>query len=197
MNVDDPLCPADRGVAVFGASEAVPGDPAWERAFAVGRALGEAGVAVVTGGYGGVMEAASRGAREAGGEAIGVTCRAFRSRRPNPALTTEIEEETLFLRTARLFALSRGAVVLDGRAGTLAELAMLWAHARAGDLAGPIVIWDDVWASLARDLAACGRLEGVAHRATRIATDAGSAVRFALEPLVPGAPLTPGGADFR
>lgn len=179
--LDDTIGP-DRGVAVFGSSSAEPGSPAWERARLVGTALGARGVPVVSGGYGGVMEAASRGAREAGGEAIGVTSRAWRGRTPNAFLTLEIEEPDLLTRTARLFALARGFIVLGGGAGTLAELAMLWAHARAGLLPGPVVLLDDGWARLYEDLLRDGRLEPHARRATHVTSDPEQAVRLALSP---------------
>ncbi len=137
-------------------------------------------MAVVTGGYGGVMEAAMHGAREAGGEAIGVTCRSFSWRRPSPWVSLEIEEDDLFARTARMFAISRGFVVIGGGAGTLAELAMLWAHARLDALPGPIVLLDPVWEKLADDLARAGRLERRCLAATRRAAGPGQAVALAL-----------------
>jgi uncharacterized protein (TIGR00725 family) len=61
-----------RQVAVIGASGTREGDEAWALAEEVGRRLAEAGVALVCGGGGGVMEAASRGAAEAGGTVIGI-----------------------------------------------------------------------------------------------------------------------------
>ena len=179
-----PLSPRERGVAVFGASDADPGSEAYELARAVGAGLARRGVAVVTGGYGGVMEAASRGAREAGGEAVGVTCRAFSWRRPSPWVSVEIEEDDLFTRTARMFAISRGFVVVGGGAGTLAELAMLWAHARLEALPGPIVLLDAVWERLSDDLARAGRLERRCLAATRRASGADEAVELALAPPV-------------
>jgi hypothetical protein len=167
---------------VFGSSEAEPGSVCWQQAYAVGAGLAQRGVAAVTGGYGGAMEAACRGSRDHGGEAIGVTCRAFSWRRPSPWLTLEIEEDDLFTRTARMFALSRGFVVVSGGAGTLAELAMLWAHARLEALPGPIVLLDAVWDRLSGDLARAGRLERRCLAATRNAADAEQAVALALSP---------------
>ena len=175
-----PLSPSERGVAVFGASDAEPGSGAYEQARAVGAGLARRGVSVVTGGYGGVMEAASRGAREAGGEAVGVTCRVFSWRRPSPWVSLEIEEHDLFARTARMFAISRGFVVIGGGAGTLAELAMLWAHARLEALPGPIVLLDPVWETLMDDLARAGRLERRCLAATRRAASPEQAVACAL-----------------
>ena len=171
----------ERGVAVFGSAVAEEGSPEWERAEAVGAEIARRGLPTVTGGYGGVMEAASRGARRAGGEVIGVTCRLFRGRSPNPHLTLEIEEPDLATRTARLFALAKGFVVLGGGVGTLAELALLWADAKAGSPRGPIVIWDDVWARAYGELEAAGRMEAGARRWTRLADRADAAVALALD----------------
>ncbi len=62
-------------VAVFGGSAPQPGQPAYLEAQHLGEMLAKAGHEVVTGGYMGVMEAVSRGAAEAGGHVIGVTCK--------------------------------------------------------------------------------------------------------------------------
>ena len=60
-------------VAVFGSSQTIPDSADWRDAVHVGRRLAEAGLEVITGGYGGTMEAASLGASEAGGRVVGVT----------------------------------------------------------------------------------------------------------------------------
>jgi len=185
----------DRGIVVFGASDAEPGSEAFDGAWAVGAAAARCGVPIVTGGYGGVMEAACRGAREAGGEAIGVTCRAFSWRRPSPFLSLEIEEDDLFSRTARMFALARGFVVLSGGAGTLAELAMLWAHARLGTLPGPIVLLDAGWSTLMDELARSGRLEPRCLSATHRSRSAAEAVELILEAAAPRRPGVAGRED--
>ena len=110
-----------RTVAVFGSSEPEPGEEGYETARRLGRSLAARGLVVVNGGYGGVMEGASQGAREAGGRAVGVTTAAFVSRgRGNRYLSEEIREPDLLLRTRTLIQLSNGFVVLPGRAGTLA-----------------------------------------------------------------------------
>ena len=69
-------------VTVFGSSRATPVDPVYRDARRLGRLLAVAGYAVRSGGYSGVMEAVSRGAAEAGGQAIGVTVESWSSR-PN------------------------------------------------------------------------------------------------------------------
>ena len=84
-------------VAVFGSSSVFVGDEAYERAARCGRLLAEAGFTVVTGGYAGVMVAASQGASEAGGWVIGVTApKLFPHRRgPNRFVDEVIEANSL------------------------------------------------------------------------------------------------------
>lgn len=131
-------------IAVFGSSEPLPGDKPYEIARHSGRLLAVAGAEVVTGGYGGVMEAASRGAREAGGRTLGVTCRIFSERTPNRWLDRQVETVDLMVRTRELIDAAQGFLILPGRSGTLAELAQLWALDRAGCLGvRPVVLLGD------------------------------------------------------
>lgn len=130
-----------RYIAVFGSSEPGPTEPLYVVAYRLGQLLARAGFAVLSGGYGGVMEGASRGARDAGGRTAGVTCATFRDRRPNLYLDEVVVAPDLFARTRELVERARGYVVLPGKAGTLAEIAILWALERAGCLgARPVVL---------------------------------------------------------
>lgn len=161
-----------RSIAVFGSSEPRPGDGPYELARAVGRALAEAGHDVVTGGYGGVMEAASHGAVEGGGGAHGVLCAIFGDRTGNRYLSSHEIAPDLFARTARLIERADAFVVLDGKAGTLAELAFLWALQRAGCLDGrPVVIWSDAWGEITDTLSDRGHLDRNEYEATFRAAD--------------------------
>jgi uncharacterized protein (TIGR00730 family) len=158
-----------RAIAVFGSSEPVEGDAAYGRARRVGGLLASVGYRVVTGGYGGVMEAASRGAAEAGGRAIGVTCAIFPDRAPNPYLHEVVETPDLYERTRELVRRSDGFVVLPGKSGTLAELAFLWALHRAGTLGRrPVVLLGEPWRPLLRHLGRAGILEGPQFDVTRV-----------------------------
>ena len=67
-------------ITVFGGSRARAGEPDYEEARLLGRELAVRGYQVCSGGYGGVMEAASRGAKEAGGRTVAVTCGFFRAK---------------------------------------------------------------------------------------------------------------------
>ena len=115
-------------VVVFGASGPQPGEEAYETGVACGAALAEAGLSVATGGYGGIMEAVSRGAASAGGHVIGVTAPTIFPARggPNPWVIEEHPAPTLPLRIARLIEISDAAIALPGSIGTLTELVMAW-----------------------------------------------------------------------
>ena len=140
-------------VAVFGSSAPVEGEPLYELAREIGAALARAGHLLISGGYGGVMEGASRGAREAGGDTIGVTCRTFPTRTPNAWIVREIPTDDLWQRTRVLVDSADAFVVLAGKAGTLAEIGFLWALDRAGALRGkPILAVGPAWGGLLRYL---------------------------------------------
>jgi len=157
--VSGPFVPAT-SIAVFGSSQPRPADEAYRTARRVGELLATAGYGVITGGYGGVMEAASRGAREAGGQTIGVPCGTFKGRRPNSWVTDVVPADDLYDRTRELIERAAGYIVLPGKAGTLAELAFLWALNRAGCLDGrPVVLLGAVWPSLMELLESTSMLE--------------------------------------
>ena len=115
-------------MAVFGSSATEPGSAAWAAAENTGRRCVEAGFVVVTGGYGGTMEAVSKGANDAGGEAIGVTAPSLFPGRPgaNRYVTREIVAGSLLERIDELTGLASGVIVLPGSIGTLAELVIAW-----------------------------------------------------------------------
>jgi uncharacterized protein (TIGR00730 family) len=171
-------------VAVFGSSEALPGEPLYEAARHVGALLARGGSTVVTGGYGGVMEAASRGAREAGGSAVGVVCQGWseRGRSPNAYLSECVGTADLHERTRGLIERADAYLVLPGKSGTLAELTLLWALHRAGTLGDrPIVLLGPAWTPLLRHLVAWNMLEPPQLRATRVADTPEEAVALLRE----------------
>src|SRR6266508_3609115 len=88
-------------VSVFGGSEPKEGDTAYAEAMELGKLLAQRGHTVLTGGYIGTMEAVSRGACEAGGHVIGVTCAEIERWRPigaNRWVKEEWKKETLLER---------------------------------------------------------------------------------------------------
>ena len=76
-----------KGVTIFGSARSPPGNPDYARAEEMGRALAKAGYAVITGGGPGDMEAANKGALEAGGESVGLAIELPYELKPNPYLT--------------------------------------------------------------------------------------------------------------
>ncbi|HSM02468.1 MAG TPA: LOG family protein [Acidimicrobiia bacterium] len=138
-------------IAVFGASASEPGDGLYEQAMACGRQLADAGYAVATGGYGGVMEAVSRGAHEANGRVIGVTAPGTFPDRSgaNEFVTEESQAAHLVERIHELTDVSSGSITLPGSLGTLAELAIAWNLAYvarfSGSLPKPVVVVGERW----------------------------------------------------
>jgi uncharacterized protein (TIGR00730 family) len=113
-------------VSVFGSSASQPGSPAYDAAYQLGRAIAQAGWTLCNGGYGGTMEAAARGAVEAGGHTIGVTCWIFGRGGPNAYIKQDIPTFDLMTRLNTLMRLGRAYVALPGGTGTLVEVALAW-----------------------------------------------------------------------
>jgi uncharacterized protein (TIGR00730 family) len=116
----------------------------------MGRLLAQAGYAVATGGYGGVMEGASRGAVEAGGHAIGVTCTLIEDWREGLIANQWVKEEIRFAslreRLFHLVSFCDAAVALGGGIGTLAEISFLWSLAQTGEVPlKPLVVVGPIW----------------------------------------------------
>jgi uncharacterized protein (TIGR00730 family) len=108
-------------VTVFGSARFTEGHRYYETARTVGSALARAGYAVMTGGGGGVMEAANRGAREAGGLSLGCNIALPREQKPNAYLDRFIRLDHFFVRKVMLVKYSSAFVVMPGGFGTLDE----------------------------------------------------------------------------
>ena len=116
-------------ISVFGGSQPKEGDTAYAEAMELGRLLAQRGHTVLTGGYIGTMEAVSRGASEAGGHVIGVTCEDIENWRKigaNRWVKEERRKKTLLERLQALIDGSDAAIALPGGAGTLTEISLMW-----------------------------------------------------------------------
>lgn len=111
-----------RGVAVFGSSRVMPHDPYYPVAERIGRLLAEHGFSVMTGAGGGLMEAANKGAKEAGGISIGLNIHLPELQIPNPYLTTLLNFRYFFTRKVMFVRYAVAFVILPGGFGTLDEL---------------------------------------------------------------------------
>jgi uncharacterized protein (TIGR00730 family) len=110
-------------VTVFGSARTKPSEAGYAQGVAVGKALAEAGFAVVTGGGPGMMEAANKGAFEAKGEIIGLNIELPFEQHLNPYLTKTMTFEHFFARKVMLVKYSSAFVCMPGGFGTLDELA--------------------------------------------------------------------------
>ena len=137
-------------ITIFGTGKARAGDATYQLAYEVGKLLAEAGFTVANGGYGGTMLAAAKGAVEADGEVIGVTCSAFKNSKANKYVTREIVTPTLDERLDTLIKLGQAYVVLPGGTGTLLELAKVWELKNKGFLKTdkPIILLGGFWKPL-------------------------------------------------
>jgi len=137
-------------ISVFGSSSPQPDSADYELARQIGTLLAEAGYVVQTGGYSGVMEAASQGTSEAGGHVIGVTSRQieeFRPMPPNQWVAEEIKYDTLQERVMHLVTQCDGAIVMPGGIGTLSELALMWSMMQVNEIPPrPIIAVGGLWA---------------------------------------------------
>jgi len=168
-------------VSVFGTGRAGAAEPICKLAYELGKSLAQAGFAIANGGYGGTMLAAAKGAREAGGQVIGVTCSAFKSK-PNPYITRQVVTKSLDERLNTLIDLGQGYVVLAGGTGTLLELAKVWELKNKGFLTAdrPIILVGDFWRPLVELIA---RDDPDAARQVKIVKDAQQAVQLLAEDI--------------
>ena len=142
----------DRVITIFGTSRAKPGDAVFEMAEEIGKFSAQAGFTIANGGYGGTMTAAAKGAAEAGGEIIGVTCSAFKNSWPNQYITREIITESLDERLDTLIKTGQAYIVLPGGTGTLLELAKVWELKNKGfsNADKPIILVGEFWKPLVK-----------------------------------------------
>jgi uncharacterized protein (TIGR00730 family) len=110
------------GVSVFGSARIAPEHPDYALARATAEGLGEAGFAVITGGGPGIMEAANRGAQEAGGLSVGLGIDLPHEQAFNPYLDLAYQFDHFYARKVCFVKPSEGFIVLPGGFGTLDEL---------------------------------------------------------------------------
>lgn len=116
-----------KAVVVFGSSRARVGSREYTRAAELGAALAHRAAEVRCGGYGGLMEAVSRGAREAGGRVVGCTLSwAGETRAPNAWLSDVVASPTLETRIGELLRGTSAAIAMHGGMGTLNEVFWVW-----------------------------------------------------------------------
>ncbi|MFH1184261.1 MAG: LOG family protein [Chloroflexota bacterium] len=136
-------------VVVFGGSQPKESSQAYADARTLGDMLARQGHTVLTGGYTGTMEAVSRGAADAGGHVIGVTCEEigrWHGRSANHWVTEEWKKGTLLERIQTLIEASDAALALPGGPGTLTEIALTWNLMIVGCIRRrPLILVGEAW----------------------------------------------------
>ena len=142
----------ERIVTIFGGSKCRESDPEYAQAQRVGELLADAGFTICTGGYLGVMEAASRGAHGRGGRVLGITMNQFKSE-PNRFLTEKVPSEHFYERLQRLITRSVGFIALRGGMGTVTEVSLVWNKLQTRVLdSRPVVLLGDCWPPLMKEM---------------------------------------------
>jgi uncharacterized protein (TIGR00730 family) len=118
----DTLASVDRAVTIFGSARTADTDPAYDAARETAKLLAKSGFSIITGGAGGIMEAANMGAREGGGRSIGCNIELPFEQRTNPYCDTVVHFRYFFVRKTMFIKYARATLVFPGGLGTLDEL---------------------------------------------------------------------------
>ena len=137
-------------VTLFGSARVPAGSKPYVDAREVGRRFAQSGWTVVTGGGGGVMEAANHGAREGGGVSAGFNIRLPFEQRSNPFLDIDLKFDHFYVRKVMFVKAAEGFVIFPGGFGTLDELFEALTLIQTGKvLHFPVVLFDtDYWAEM-------------------------------------------------
>jgi len=147
VNEQEPAVKRQLEVGVMGSARLTADDERWMQAHELGELLARAGFVVVTGGYGGLMAAVSRGAHEQGGSVIGLPMQHWESIKPNQwnaGLRWSTDYGTRINHILHCDAL----IALPGGVGTLSEMAMVWAASQTEGRSVPLVLLGDCWPPL-------------------------------------------------
>lgn len=115
------LAPHAPAVTIYGSARTKPDDPDYLKAVETARLLAQNGIAVITGGGPGIMEAANKGAAEAGGVSIGLNIELPFEQKPNPYANVQIEFRYFFVRKVMFLKYAQALICFPGGFGTLDE----------------------------------------------------------------------------
>ncbi len=109
-------------VSIFGSARTTPDDPAYQKAVETAALFAKEKFAVITGGGGGIMEAANKGAAEAGGVSVGLNINLPFEQQPNPYANIQLEFHYFFIRKVMFVKYAMAYIIMPGGFGTLDEL---------------------------------------------------------------------------
>jgi uncharacterized protein (TIGR00730 family) len=174
------------GVTVFGSARIPQDDPIYQTAQDVGRRFAEAGFAVVTGGGPGVMEAANRGAQEAGGLSVGFNIDLPHEQHHNPYVDLGLTFKHFYARKTMLVKAAEGFVMFPGGFGTLDELFEALTLIQTGKVLNfPVVLlgrdyWEGLLEWIQERLLATGMISPADEELLYVTDDPGEAVEIVV-----------------
>jgi len=183
----DNLADVRDGVTIFGSARTSPGDPYYANAVETGRLLAEAGIPVITGGGPGIMEAANRGAAQAGGLSIGCNIELPFEQGSNAYLSRSLNFKFFFVRKTMFVKYATAFIVFPGGYGTLDELFEALTLIQTGKVKHfPVILFGTAyWSGLVDWLTNTVAEEGKIHRADlllfRVTDDPAEAARIVIE----------------
>lgn len=176
-------------VSIFGSARAGDKDKYYDQARQTARLLAQRGVAVITGGGGGFMEAANRGAQEGGGTSVGLNIELPFEQKPNDYLDMMMEFHYFFCRKVMFLKYSIGFILFPGGFGTMDELfeALTLIQTRRNENFGLVMVGGEYWQGLldwARDqLLGRGYISPEDIDIPNVTDDPAEAVRMVLDQL--------------
>ena len=136
---------SEKIITIFGGSRCKEDSEEYQQARELGGRLADAGFTICTGGYLGVMEAASRGAREKGGRVLGIVMNQFKGE-PNRFLTDKVATNHFYERLQNLIDRSVGFVAIRGGMGTVTEISLVWNKLQTRVIKPrPLVLMGECW----------------------------------------------------
>jgi uncharacterized protein (TIGR00730 family) len=193
----DALAPIPHAVSVFGSARIDASDPMYEAARAVGRELADAGFAVITGGGPGVMEAANRGCKEAGGLSIGCNIELPFEQGMNEYVDLGIDFRYFFVRKTMFVKYAEAFVVFPGGYGTLDELFEAVTLIQTGKVQGfPVVLygtgyWEGLISWLRDRVVAEGKISADDLALFQVFDQPSAVVRYVADVLSRAKPVEP------
>ena len=175
------------GVSIFGSARLGSDSEVYELARMIGRLFAEAGFAVVTGGGPGVMEAANRGAQEAGGLSVGFGIELPHEQATNPYLDISLTFKHFYARKTMLVKAAEGFVMMPGGFGTLDEMFEALTLIQTGKVFNfPVVLfgeqhWGGLETWINERLLARGLISAVDEELLFVTDDPNTAVRLVVE----------------
>jgi uncharacterized protein (TIGR00730 family) len=142
----DPLSGVEPAVSIYGSARINPNDPLYSETQEIARRLGDSGFSIITGGGPGVMEAANRGAMEAGVTSVGLNIELPREQAPNTYTTKSITFRHFFVRKVMLVKYAIAFVIMPGGLGTLDEITEVLTMMQTHKIKPfPVILYDSLF----------------------------------------------------